>query len=69
MYLLNLIIEDNLATANSCQRENMEVLYNSEIDVATTGDILGHEDYETTRIYSHTYKEQLKRAVNRVRVG
>jgi len=40
----------------------------SEIDVATTGDILGHEHYETTRIYSNTYKEHLKRAVNRASV-
>lgn len=45
------------------------LLQTQGVDVATTGDILGHEDYETTRIYSHTYKEHLKRAVNRVSVN
>ncbi len=36
------------------------------VDRATVGEILGHEDEKTTRIYSHTYKEHLKKSMNLV---
>lgn len=38
------------------------------VDRTTLGDILGHEDEKTTRIYSHTYKAHLKNSINRLEI-
>lgn len=36
------------------------------VDRATVAEIIGHESEKTTKIYSHTYKEHMKKAVNLV---
>ena len=38
------------------------------VDRATAGEIIGHEDEKTTKIYSHTYAEHMKKVANLVDV-
>ena len=60
---------DNLTRVHDLRHTFNSIMQMNGVDPATMGRILGHQDIETTMIYTHQTSEHLKKSIEKINIG
>lgn len=64
-YLKKSGLEDKGYTIHKCRHSFASLLHQNGVDILTIQSLLGHEDLNSTKIYTHTNVNHLKKEVNK----